>query len=560
MQLNNELSRVYNLLKIISREEIEHIVETCNEQSLRLDKELLNRNLVTEEDNAKVYAQYFKMPYCNLDQYVIDRDVVKRVSSEFVSKNGVMPITYQNGKLLVVISDPFDFEANNKMFSFIEEEYVVGVSVRSQIKKHNDIIFSKELTDRAIQELQSDIKIKSKAVAEQSELEDVDIKDAPAVKLTDSIIREAITLRASDIHIEPFENIVRVRYRIDGVLHESTTFDKSNYPAVSTRIKIMAGINIAERRIPQDGRIKMNIDKNDYDFRVSTLPTVHSERIVIRILDTTAFAFDREHLDFLPEENLLIDKILQTPHGIILLTGPTGCGKSTTLYSFIKELNKKDRNIITVEDPVEYTIQGVNQVQVNPKANLTFASTLRSILRQDPNVIMIGEIRDEETAQIAIRAAITGHLVLSTLHTNDAAGSITRLIDMGVEPYFVADAVVGVIAQRLIRRVCKYCRQPIKATAAEAKLLEIKENTIIYAAKGCPACNHTGYHGRMGIHEILYIDAEMREMIQQRRPVEHIKKKAVDNGMLTLWDTCRHAVLNGDTTVAELATILYDKE
>ena len=207
MQLNNELSRVYNLLKIISREEIEHIVETCNEQSLRLDKELLNRNLVTEEDNAKVYAQYFKMPYCNLDQYVIDRDVVKRVSSEFVSKNGVMPITYQNGKLLVVISDPFDFEANNKMFSFIEEEYVVGVSVRSQIKKHNDIIFSKELTDRAIQELQSDIKIKSKAVAEQSELEDVDIKDAPAVKLTDSIIREAITLRASDIHIEPFENI-----------------------------------------------------------------------------------------------------------------------------------------------------------------------------------------------------------------------------------------------------------------------------------------------------------------------------------------------------------------
>lgn len=559
MLINNELSRVYNLLKIISREEIDYIIEMCNNQSIRLDKELLKRQLVTEEDNAKVYAQYFKYPYINLDQISIDRDVVKRVSSEFISKNGIMPITYQNGKLLVVISDPFDFEANNKMHSFIDEDYVVGVSIRSQIKKHTDIIFSKELTDRAIQELQSNIKIKAKAV-EQAELEDVDIKDAPAVKLTDSIIREAISLRASDIHIEPFENIVRVRYRVDGVLHESTTFDKSNYPAVSTRIKIMAGINIAERRIPQDGRIKMTIDNVDYDFRVSTLPTVYSERIVIRILDTNAFGFDRDRLDFLPEENVLIDKILQTPHGIILLTGPTGCGKSTTLYSFIKELNKKDRNIITVEDPVEYTIQGVNQVQVNPKANLTFASSLRSILRQDPNVIMIGEIRDEETAQIAIRAAITGHLVLSTLHTNDAAGSISRLIDMGVEPYFVADAVVGVIAQRLIRRVCKYCRRPVKVSAVEAKLLGIKENTTIYTASGCPACNHTGYFGRMGIHEILYIDSEMREMIQEHRPVEHIKKKAIENGMLTLWDTCRRAVLNGDTTVAELATILYDKE
>ncbi|MBQ2711961.1 MAG: type II/IV secretion system protein, partial [Clostridia bacterium] len=368
----------------------------------------------------------------------------------------------------------------------------------------------------------------------------------------------AIPFRTSDIHIEPFEKIVRVRYRIDGDLQDRAEFLIESYPAICARLKILAGLNIAERRIPQDGRINLNINGTEYDFRVSTLPTVYGEKFVIRILDKTAFRFTRTELGFTPEENSTIDKILAHPYGIVLITGPTGCGKSTTLYSFLKELNRPEVNIVTVEDPVEYTLQGINQTQVNAKANMTFASALRSILRQDPNIIMIGEVRDEETAQIAIRAAITGHLVFSTLHTNDAPGSVSRLMDMGVQSYLVADSLVGVISQRLVKRLCPVCKKKGKTNPREMEILGLDQPINICRPQGCQFCNNTGYKGRIAVHEVMYLSDELREMITKRMSHEEISAQAEKDGMVTLFNACRNYVLKGITSIAELLSIADD--
>ena len=314
----------------------------------------------------------------------------------------------------------------------------------------------------------------------------------------------------------------------------------------------MAGINIAERRIPQDGRINMVINGKEYDFRVSTLPTVYGEKFVIRILDKTTFNFTRSELGFTAAENAVVDKVLNTPHGIVLLTGPTGCGKTTTLYSFLKEINHPKVNVVTVEDPVEYTLHGVNQTQVNVKANMTFATALRSILRQDPDIIMIGEIRDEETAQIAIRAAITGHLVFSTLHTNDAPGAVIRLEDMGITDYLVADAVVGVIAQRLVKRLCPACKKRAKTNAREMEMMGITEPVTICRPQGCQFCNHTGYKGRIAVHEIMYLNEELKNAIADKVSLDKLRELAKENGMVPLFDACKQYVLKGVTSIQEL--------
>jgi type IV pilus assembly protein PilB len=329
---------------------------------------------------------------------------------------------------------------------------------------------------------------------------------------------------------------------------------------VSTRIKIMAGMNIAEKRIPQDGRIEMEVGGKNYDFRVSSLPTVFGEKIVIRILDRAGSIMHREQLAFTERENKDIDKIIHMPYGIVLLTGPTGSGKTTTLYSFLSEVNEPNKNIVTVEDPVEYMLEGINQVQVNNKAGLSFAAGLRSILRQDPDIIMVGEIRDEETAQIAIRAAITGHLVFSTLHTNDAPGAITRLVDMGVPAYLVADSVSSVIAQRLVRRLCNSCKRAYEADESEQRILRVNEPVKIFEAVGCPVCNGTGYKGRIAIHEVLVIDTKQRVMIETGANAEQIRQQAQLNGMNNLFDNCRDAVLRGVTTLQELVKTAYARD
>ncbi|MDV3429048.1 MAG: GspE/PulE family protein, partial [Bacillota bacterium] len=385
---------------------------------------------------------------------------------------------------------------------------------------------------------------------------------APVVKLVDSLISNAVKSRASDIHIEPFENFIRIRTRVDGELREVLRVDKANLGSLTTRIKILANMNIAEKRVPLDGRIITQVDGKQYDLRISSLPTVYGEKIVIRILSKQGFLIGMDKLELFPAELEKIQRILAIPYGIILATGPTGSGKSTTLYTLLRSLNKGDVNIITVEDPVEYTMEGINQVNVNTKAGLTFASGLRSILRQDPDIIMIGEMRDSETAEIAVRAAITGHKVLSTVHTNDAPSTIIRLVDMGLEPYLVSTSVSGIIAQRLVRRICPYCKKPYSASAAEKRILGLDEDkdVTLFKGEGCAYCSNTGYAGRLGIYEIMEITREIREYIAAGKNTDDLRDLCIKTGMNDLRMYGTEHVLRGNTTVDELVKVAYIKD
>lgn len=546
-------------MNLCSIDEMNYILEKINVEEKPFNEFLIQEKIINEEQLSQVLASYFGYDYYNIDTICIDENLVKSLTYEFISKYKIIPLTFDdlNKRYIIASSNPFDFNAINIVYALFGMNAQIVVCPDTKLVRIKSRIFAKNEINQTIATYnkQENLLEKENIVG----MEEADLVNSPAVKLVDSCLNDAIAVGASDIHIEPYEDIVRIRYRIDGMLYENTSFSPKMYPAVSTRIKIISKLNIAERRVPQDGRITKIYNGETYDFRVSTLPTSFGEKIVIRILDTKSFNYDRSKLGFLPEENLIVDELLRKPYGIILLTGPTGCGKSTTLYSFIKEINKESVNVITVEDPVEYTISGVNQVQVNNKANLTFASALRSILRQDPNIVMVGEIRDEETAEIAMRMAITGHLVLSTLHTNDAAGAVTRLIDLGLQPYFVTDALVGVISQRLIRRLCPECKKEYLSSRRENEILKINQSQKLYKAVGCPACHNTGYQGRIGVHEVLKMTEDLKELIINRASTKQIRQKALEDGMLDLYSTCRTVVLNGETTVQELLTIMYNK-
>ncbi|HMM32989.1 MAG TPA: GspE/PulE family protein, partial [Clostridia bacterium] len=414
-----------------------------------------------------------------------------------------------------------------------------------------------QTSERAIEDLKRDWMTPSnEGVAE----DDSEIQNAPAVRLANSIINQAVALRASDIHVEPFEDTVVVRLRIDGALVQTMNIPYNLYSAVSTRFKVISGMNIAEKRVPQDGRIEMTIGGKNYDFRVSTIPTVFGEKIVIRILDRSSFLFTREMLGFSKKNSELLDNILKRTNGIVLLTGPTGSGKSTTLYALLREMNSPTLNIVTIEDPVEYMLAGINQMQVNVKAGLTFATSLRSILRQDPDIVMLGEIRDEETAEIAVRASITGHLVLSTLHTNDAPNAVSRLSDMGIEPFLIAESLSGVIAQRLVRRLCPNCRTESPTTDSEMQMLSIHAPAMIKRPGGCPQCNGTGYKGRIALHEVMYVNRAVRDAITAKAGTERIRDVACENGMVDLYESCRQLVLEGTTSIQEMMRTVYARD
>ena len=453
------------------------------------------------------------------------------------------------------MSDPLNIFAIDDVNISTGIEPEIYISSKSDIQKFIDLNYSTEQVSKAAQELTKET-LESKNIADNIEEID-DVKNAPVVKMIDYMFRNSIEMRASDIHIEPFEKEIRIRYRIDGELQTVNTLGIESLAPLVARIKILAGLNIAEKRVPQDGRIITRVGNNDVDLRVSILPVVSGEKIVIRILNRSSYKLGKEHLG-MNENNLnKLKNIISNPHGIVLVTGPTGSGKSTTLYTVLNELNSDDVNIVTIEDPVEYTLDGINQVNVNSKSGMTFASGLRSILRQDPDIVMIGEIRDEETAQIAIKAAITGHLVLSTLHTNDSASSITRLIDMGIEPYLVSTSICGVIAQRLVRRICPNCKEAYEATDYEKKILigNIEENLILYKGQGCGQCNGTGYLGRIGVYEIMDITRKHRDLINETKNPNVLKDLSLENGMTTLGQECKELVLKGITTINELATI-----
>ncbi len=461
-----------------------------------------------------------------------------------------MPIDLENGKLVIAMADPLNFYAIDDIKLFTKMDLEIVISLEEDIIEITDKYFSSESSQKILEEFE-EYKVMDGSLNEELP-EEAEVSSAPIVRLLNSIIEQAVNNKASDIHIEPFFDYVRVRIRVDGDLTEIMTLSKNNLSPIVTRIKIIGKMNIAERRLPQDGRIDTNIFGRDIDMRISILPTVYGEKTVIRLLDKSEFNYSKESLGLSKNNLKIFDDILAKPYGIILVTGPTGSGKTTTLYSVLKEFNTEGKNIITIEDPVEYKLDGINQVQVNTKSGMNFASGLRSILRQDPDIIMIGEIRDVETAEIAIRASITGHLVLSTLHTNDSPSTVARLIDMGIEHYLVSSSITGIISQRLLKLLCPNCKRAYMANDFEKEALGIdpEKELTLYEAVGCNACNG-GYIGRKAIHEIMMIEDNVKRAIKEDVDIESIRDVALENGMSTLYKEASNLVINGETTITE---------
>jgi len=447
------------------------------------------------------------------------------------------------------------------IFAIEDIEIATGLKIKPVLAPKKDIMgaidqyFGKQTAEKAVEDFVKQYNEGRETSLDEETLEA--IKNAPVVRLVNSIIKQALKSRASDIHIEPLEDTLRIRFRIDGQLQEIMSPSKNTLSAIVTRIKIIAGLNIAEKRQPQDGRVQMEIDGRNIDLRISILPTVHGEKIVIRLLDSANALLTKEQLGFTEENLKLFNSILDIPNGIILVTGPTGSGKSTTLYSILNDFNTINTNIVTVEDPVEYKLDGVNQVQVNIKAKLTFANGLRSILRQDPDIIMIGEIRDAETAEIAVRAAITGHIVLSTIHTNDAPSTIMRLVDMGIKPFLITTSVKGIVAQRLAREICNGCKTSYTITPEEKDILGVDEDIILYRGEGCQKCYNTGYKGRTAVNEIMKVTGTIRNLVDKDATTDEIREAALKEGMVSLRENCRQLVLKGVTTVEEMLRVAY---
>ena len=516
----------------------------------KIDKILVDEGFVTINDIAELLECQLGIPYIDLERHFIKAEIVLKIPESIARRYDLIAIDIEGNSLLVAMSDPLNIFAIDDLKLHTNYEIKPVMADKASIRRNIDKYYRRELAERVLEEFIKFYEFKDMKMMNEEEL--LEVSSAPVVKFINTMIEQAIEMRASDIHIEPWEDIVLIRFRIDGDLNEIMRLSISSHSALVTRIKIMGQMDIAEKRIPQDGRVEMKLKDREVDMRISTMPTVYGEKIVIRILDRSAFLLSKSQLGFNEKNIKLFNKIIGQPFGMILVTGPTGSGKTTTLYAILNELNKEARNIITIEDPVEYKLEGINQVQVNTKAGLTFAKGLRSILRQDPDIIMVGEIRDSETAKIAIRASITGHLVLSTLHTNDCPSSIIRLIDMGVEPYLVSSAIIGVISQRLVKKLCPHCKLPYKPSHSEKSLLglEQEDSVILYKAIGCNRCNN-GFMGRRAVHEVMVVNENMRELISKRASVDEIRAKAINSGMTTLLNNSIRLALEGVTTLEE---------
>ncbi len=546
----------------ITEEQLQEALAKQKESGGRIGNIIMQMGFISKELLITVLTAQTNIDYCEIKSVKIDEAVLKLVPDSLVNKYKAMPVGFdeKNPNILkVAMADPMDLVA------------VDDISISSGLQVDPMLSFEEDLNEvigkyygsaQAMEAAEAYRKEQQSGELTEEEINQMDdeIDNSPIVLLVNQIIEGGVRQRGSDIHIEPMETYVRVRYRIDGALKQVMTYDYSLAAAISARIKIIGGMDIAEKRKPQDGRITIVVDRREFDVRVSILPTVYGEKTVMRLTSKDGLTKPKSGLGFSPSEIEVFDGILSNPHGIILVTGPTGSGKSTTLYTSLSELNTEDVNIITVEDPVEANIDGINQVQVNVKAGLTFAAALRSILRQDPDIIMIGEIRDGETAQIAVQAAITGHLVVSTLHTNSAASTVTRIIDMGIEPYIIGDALVGVIAQRLVRRLCQACKTPRLAYDDEKVALGIEdmdEDVVVYEPVGCPLCNNTGYAGRIGVYEMMPVSRELQSVISKGATADVIEKQALSEGMSTLKMSAGKHVLNGITSLEEMKKITY---
>lgn len=542
-------------------------VQKTEKKGQRLGVVLMDLGFTDEKHIMKALCSQLKLQPVDLSNIRIPEEITKLTEEAVLRKHNLIPFQFHEKNpnvIKVAMSDPLDIRAMDDI-SIITglqiERYVATPSdIAAAIDRYYGNAEALRVAEQYTREREEQNKAKNVEAVDES-----NVQQAPIVKLLGQIIEQAVHKRASDIHIEPMENQVRIRFRVDGVLHEAMRHDISLHAALIARIKIVSGLDISEKRRPQDGRATSIVDRQEYDIRVSILPTVYGEKVVMRLAQKKALTMDKRELGFPDDELAKFDKILSHPNGMILVTGPTGSGKSTTLYTALNELNGEGVNIITVEDPVEANVTGINQVQVNEKAGLTFSSALRSILRQDPDIIMIGEIRDQETAEIAVKASITGHLVVSTLHTNSSANTITRLADMGVENYLIADSVVGVIAQRLVRRVCPTCGVVHEASPADAKTLGFKDlNRKIMLRypghKECVRCGGTGYYGRIGIYEIMPITADLRQAITRGESADQLEAIALRYGMKTLRMSAVEYALKGITTVEEVRRVAFEDE
>ena len=546
---------------VITQEQLDQALESQKIKKRRLGEILVSDGYITDDIMADALCHQMGYDRANLQDSRIPDDLISMFDVELLKKYTAIPYCYDDRNVNIIrvaMADPMDMLAIDDLSMVTNRMIDPMVATPGEIMVAIDKYYGNAEALKAANDFESE---RADLFADDEiEAMNDDVNNSPIVQLVNSMIEQAVRQRTSDIHIEALEKKVRVRYRIDGALHERMTYNIKMLPAIVARLKVVGGMDIAEKRKPQDGRITSFVDGREFDIRVSILPTVYGEKVVMRLTNKNALTRDKAELGFNDHDLKLFDHILMNPHGIILVTGPTGSGKSTTLYTALSELNKEDVNIITVEDPVEANVAGINQVQTNAKAGLTFASALRSILRQDPDIIMIGEIRDEETASIAVQASITGHLVVSTLHTNSAASTITRLADMGLPEYLIADSTVGIIAQRLVRRLCPRCKKKVLANAEQLELLGFgpDEQVEIYEPVGCSSCDNNGFKGRIGVYEIMEVTPKVRKVIAAGEDAEHIKQAALEEGMYTLRMSATNYVLEGITSVSEMIKVSFD--
>ncbi|MEE8331612.1 MAG: ATPase, T2SS/T4P/T4SS family [Acidimicrobiia bacterium] len=538
---------------LLTREQLDQAVSLQTESGLPLGRVLVDEGLIEEAALVQVLARQIGLEYVDLSDVQMDPAAAALVPDYLADRYSAVPIGFdEDGRLIVAMADPANVLAIDDIRAVSGCEVVPKVATRSGVE---DAI-------RRLGSFGSDVAdLAELAIGDQDDVGDIEgieaaVEEAPVVKLMNTLITRGINERASDIHIEPGEKDLRVRFRIDGVLSEVMSTPRAISNAVVSRLKIMADLNIAERRVPQDGRVSLRVGGRPIDLRVATLPTMYGEKVVLRILDKSDSVAKLEDLGFLPQTLERFESSYSKPYGAILVTGPTGSGKTTTLYSTLAVLNQPHVNIITVEDPVEYRLAGITQVQVNRKAGLLFSTALKSILRSDPDIVLVGEIRDAETAQIAVEAALTGHLVMSTLHTNDAASSIGRLIEMGVEPYLVSSSVDCIVAQRLARRLCDKCMEAYTSTPEEMHVLGMESAKELYRAQGCASCSSTGYRGRLAINEVMLMSEEIQRMAVEHRPSDEIKKVAIEQDMLTLREDGLEKVRLGMTTLDEVLRVV----
>ena len=557
MSEDNQLGSLLIARGLLTPEQLDAALEEQERTHRSLGRILIDQGQVSEAGLVSTLASQLGLEYVDIADYAVDPAATTLISDALARRYQALPIGWQDGRLVVAMADP------SNVFAVDDIRTITGADVRMVVSTRASVIAAIDKYHRLDTDAESITAQASSTFQAEDDLTSVRevTEDAPIVKLVNLLITQAVQDRASDIHIEPGEHDLRIRYRIDGVLHEVMRPPKNIQSGIVSRLKIMADINIAERRVPQDGRISATIGGRGIDMRVATLPTVYGEKVVMRILDKSTALLKLDDLGFLPNNRERFEQAYRRPYGTILVTGPTGSGKSTTLYATLNIVNDEAKNVITVEDPVEYRLAGINQVQVNTKAGLTFAAALRSILRSDPDIVLVGEIRDRETATIAVEAALTGHLVLSTLHTNDAASTPTRLVEMGVEPFLVASALDCIVAQRLARRLCVKCREPYRPSpsdliAAGWQEEEVDDLPEIFRPVGCQACGKTGFHGRFALHEVLLVSEDVERLIVDRGHSEDMKKVAVAQGMLTLRQAGLSQVRAGVTSVEEILRVI----